>query len=142
MGRHRQRSAERGRAAALCDGLDAGQLGAGVLARRMQAIDWALRAGRWPTSKSLARELKVDPRTIRRDIEFMRDESTLRSNTTGPAVALNRLAAADLINSGHSSCENTDRRRYQDNVPRTPPTRSVSEGLYERRTANPTNRKR
>src|ERR1700679_1630519 len=44
------------------------------LVRRMQAIDLALRAGRWPTDKSLAKELKVDPRTIRRDIEFMRDE--------------------------------------------------------------------
>ena len=40
----------------------------------MQAIDLALRAGRWPTDKSLANELKVDPRTIRRDLEFMRDE--------------------------------------------------------------------
>ena len=44
------------------------------LMRRMQAIDRALRARRWPTDKSLAKELEVDPRTIRRDLEFMRDE--------------------------------------------------------------------
>ena len=36
------------------------------LVRRMQAIDQALRAGRWPTDKSLAKELKVDPRSWRR----------------------------------------------------------------------------
>jgi predicted DNA-binding transcriptional regulator YafY len=42
--------------------------------RRMQAIDQALRAQRWPTARSLTEELNVDPRTIRRDIEFMRDE--------------------------------------------------------------------
>jgi predicted DNA-binding transcriptional regulator YafY len=40
----------------------------------MQAIDQALRAQRWPTDKTLAADLEVDPRTIRRDIEFMRDE--------------------------------------------------------------------
>jgi predicted DNA-binding transcriptional regulator YafY len=40
--------------------------------RRMKAIDQALRAGRWPTEKSLAAELEADPRTIRRDLEYMR----------------------------------------------------------------------
>jgi predicted DNA-binding transcriptional regulator YafY len=44
------------------------------LMRRMQEIDRAVRAGRWPTAESLANELNVDLRTIRRDIEFMRDE--------------------------------------------------------------------
>ena len=39
---------------------------------RMKAIDQALRAGRWPTDKSLAAELEADPRTIRRDLEYMR----------------------------------------------------------------------
>ncbi len=38
------------------------------------AIDLALRANRWPDDKVLARELEVDPRTIRRDLEYMRDE--------------------------------------------------------------------
>ena len=42
--------------------------------RRMQAIDQALRARKWPTDKTLAKDLEVDPRTIRRDLEFMRDE--------------------------------------------------------------------
>jgi predicted DNA-binding transcriptional regulator YafY len=40
----------------------------------MQAIDQALRAQKWPTDKTLAADLEVDPRTIRRDIEFLRDE--------------------------------------------------------------------
>jgi predicted DNA-binding transcriptional regulator YafY len=44
------------------------------LIRRMQAIDQVLRAQRWPTDKTLATDLEVDPRTIRRDLEFMRDE--------------------------------------------------------------------
>jgi predicted DNA-binding transcriptional regulator YafY len=44
------------------------------LVRRMQAIDPALPARKWPTDKTLAKDLEVDPRTIRRDLEFMRDE--------------------------------------------------------------------
>jgi hypothetical protein len=44
------------------------------LLRRMQAIDQALRAQKWPTDKTLATHLEVDPRTIRRDLEYMRDE--------------------------------------------------------------------
>ena len=44
------------------------------LARRIQAIDQALRARRWPTGEALAPALEVDPRTIRRDIRFMRHE--------------------------------------------------------------------
>ena len=42
--------------------------------RRVQAIDHALRTNKWPTDKSLAADLEVDPRTIRHDLEFMRDE--------------------------------------------------------------------
>ena len=42
--------------------------------RRMQAIDQALRARKWSNDKTLARDLEVDPRTIRRELEFMRDE--------------------------------------------------------------------
>ena len=44
------------------------------LVRRMQAIDQVLRARKWPTDKTLAKDLEVDPRTIRRDLEFMQDE--------------------------------------------------------------------
>jgi predicted DNA-binding transcriptional regulator YafY len=44
------------------------------LARRIQAIDQALRAGRWPTGEALALALEVDARTIRRDTRFMRLE--------------------------------------------------------------------
>src|ERR1700679_3613235 len=40
--------------------------------KRMKVIDQALRAGRWPTDKSTAAELEADPRTVRRDLEFMR----------------------------------------------------------------------
>jgi hypothetical protein len=47
--------------------------GARPLVRRNQAIDQALRARKWPTDKTLAKDLEVDPRTIRRDLEFMRD---------------------------------------------------------------------
>ena len=41
---------------------------------RMTAIDQALRANKWPTDKTLAETLGVDPRTIRRDLEYMRDQ--------------------------------------------------------------------
>jgi predicted DNA-binding transcriptional regulator YafY len=47
--------------------------GSRPLVRRMQAIDQALRARKRPTDKTLANYLEVDPRTIRRDLEFMRD---------------------------------------------------------------------
>jgi hypothetical protein len=43
--------------------------------KRMKVIDQALRAGRWPTDKSLAAELEADPRTIRRDLEYTRYQS-------------------------------------------------------------------
>ena len=42
--------------------------------RRMKAIDQALRAGKWPTDMSLGASLEVDPRTIRRDVEYMRGQ--------------------------------------------------------------------
>jgi predicted DNA-binding transcriptional regulator YafY len=41
--------------------------------RRIRVIDQALRAGRCPRNKSPAAVLEADPRTIRRDLEFMRD---------------------------------------------------------------------
>lgn len=41
---------------------------------RMMAIDQAVREGRWPNATILANELEVDPRTIRRDITYMRDQ--------------------------------------------------------------------
>jgi predicted DNA-binding transcriptional regulator YafY len=40
---------------------------------RMMVIDQAVRAGRWPNATTLAARLEVDPRTIRRDITYMRD---------------------------------------------------------------------
>ena len=42
--------------------------------RRVQAIDRALRGGKWPTVQGLAVDLGVDPRTIGGDIRFMRCE--------------------------------------------------------------------
>ncbi len=48
------------------------------------AIDLAIRADRRPDDKVLARELEVDPRTIRRDLEYMRD--TLREPMVFDAV--------------------------------------------------------
>jgi predicted DNA-binding transcriptional regulator YafY len=41
--------------------------------RRIVVIDRAVREGQYPNSETLARELEVAPRTIQRDIEFMRD---------------------------------------------------------------------
>jgi DeoR/GlpR family transcriptional regulator of sugar metabolism len=42
--------------------------------RRMQAIDQALRARKSPTDKTLAKDLKIDPWTIRRDLELIGEE--------------------------------------------------------------------
>jgi predicted DNA-binding transcriptional regulator YafY len=41
---------------------------------RKTAIDQALRANNWPNDKTFAANLEVDPRTIRRDLESMRDQ--------------------------------------------------------------------
>jgi len=40
---------------------------------RILAIDLAVRRGKWPNARTLARDLEVTRRTIQRDIEFMRD---------------------------------------------------------------------
>jgi predicted DNA-binding transcriptional regulator YafY len=40
---------------------------------RFAALDRALRAGRYPNASSFAGELGVSPRTVQRDIEFLRD---------------------------------------------------------------------
>jgi DNA-binding transcriptional regulator YhcF (GntR family) len=40
----------------------------------MMAIDLELRGQRWPTDRSLAKALEVNPRTIRRDLEYMRNQ--------------------------------------------------------------------
>jgi len=45
--------------------------------QRIMAIDLALRANQFPDDKVLARDLEVDPRTIRRDLKSMRN--TLRA---------------------------------------------------------------
>jgi predicted DNA-binding transcriptional regulator YafY len=42
--------------------------------RRMMAIDQALRANRWPNAQTLARELEVNARTVRRDLAYLRDQ--------------------------------------------------------------------
>jgi predicted DNA-binding transcriptional regulator YafY len=42
--------------------------------RRLMAIDQAVRALDWPNASSLARRLEVNPRTIRRDITFLRNQ--------------------------------------------------------------------
>src|SRR5690348_3323451 len=41
---------------------------------RMMAIDQALRAGTWPNASTLSRQLEVAPRTIRRDLAYLRDQ--------------------------------------------------------------------
>lgn len=40
---------------------------------RMMAIDRAIREGGLPNATTLARELEVDPRTVRRDLTYLRD---------------------------------------------------------------------
>jgi predicted DNA-binding transcriptional regulator YafY len=40
---------------------------------RMLLIDQALREGSWPNARILGERLEVDPRTVRRDIEYLRD---------------------------------------------------------------------
>jgi predicted DNA-binding transcriptional regulator YafY len=39
---------------------------------RLQVIDSAIRRHQWPNARTLARELEVTPRTIQRDIAFLR----------------------------------------------------------------------
>lgn len=41
---------------------------------RIMSIDQAVRAGTWPNARTLAERLEVDPRTVRRDITYMRDQ--------------------------------------------------------------------
>lgn len=41
---------------------------------RIMAIDRAIRSGGWPNASNLARELEVNPRTVRRDITYLRDQ--------------------------------------------------------------------
>jgi predicted DNA-binding transcriptional regulator YafY len=40
---------------------------------RIVTIDQAIRAGRWPNASTLAQELEVSPRTVQRDLTFLRD---------------------------------------------------------------------
>ena len=40
---------------------------------RIMAIDRAIRAGGWPNATTLGADLEVDPRTVRRDVTYMRD---------------------------------------------------------------------
>ena len=42
--------------------------------KRIMAIDREVRAKKWPTDKTLAMSLEVDPRTIRRDLVYMREQ--------------------------------------------------------------------
>jgi predicted DNA-binding transcriptional regulator YafY len=42
--------------------------------RRIMTIDQAVRAGEWPNAITLARRLEVNPRTIRRDLAFLRHQ--------------------------------------------------------------------
>jgi predicted DNA-binding transcriptional regulator YafY len=42
--------------------------------RRFALVDERLRSRSWPNASSLARDLEVTPRTIHRDVEFLRDQ--------------------------------------------------------------------
>jgi hypothetical protein len=41
---------------------------------RIMAIDQAIRSGSWPNARTLARRLEVHPRTVQRDITYLRDQ--------------------------------------------------------------------
>jgi predicted DNA-binding transcriptional regulator YafY len=42
--------------------------------RRIMRIDQAIRSGAWPNATTLAREFEVEPKTVHRDITYMRDQ--------------------------------------------------------------------
>ena len=42
--------------------------------RRIMGIDQAVRSGGWPNATTLAAEFEVDPKTVRRDIAYLRDQ--------------------------------------------------------------------
>ena len=41
---------------------------------RIMTIDMALRASAWPNTRTLAQQVGVNRRTIRRDIDYLRDQ--------------------------------------------------------------------
>ena len=41
---------------------------------RIMVIDQSLREDRWPNARTLAEHLEIHPRTVRRDIEYLRDQ--------------------------------------------------------------------
>jgi hypothetical protein len=65
--------------------------------RRMQAIDQAHRSRKWPTDKTLAKDLEVDLRTIRRDLESMRDEHQFGQPVARKRVRLDEQAASRYL---------------------------------------------
>jgi hypothetical protein len=54
----------------------------------MIKIEGYMRARNWQTDKLLALNLEVDPRTIRRDLGFMRDQCQTRSRMAELAEAI------------------------------------------------------
>jgi hypothetical protein len=74
------------------------------LVRRMQAIDQALRARKWPADKTPAKNLEVDPRTIRRDLEFMRDERHAPIAFEGAITKRSRRIACRCFRRARASC--------------------------------------
>jgi hypothetical protein len=49
------------------------KIAAGFSLERIAAFDKAARAGEYPNARTIARALEVGPRTVQRDVEFMRD---------------------------------------------------------------------
>jgi hypothetical protein len=55
---------------------------------RLAAMNRAIRTKTWPNATTLGRQLKVAPRTIQRDIEFLRDSLRGRSSSMPFATAI------------------------------------------------------
>jgi predicted DNA-binding transcriptional regulator YafY len=49
------------------------QIATRPLLRRLSALDHMIRGGQYPNARTAARELEVHPRTIHRDLDFLRD---------------------------------------------------------------------
>jgi hypothetical protein len=63
-------------------------------------IDLELRTKKWPTDKTLAVAIEVDPRTIRRDFEFMRKSPQRHPHVRGPVRVVNARDRRDARPAG------------------------------------------
>ena len=65
--------------------------------RRIMAIDQMIRSGEYPNATTAARQLEVHPRTIHRDLEFLRDSLRM-------PLEFSRATTATITRSKPVSC--------------------------------------